>query len=449
MHGERSASSGIRRRIAATPRSPRSPDRGDSLRRRRIADAEPAPCERRHQSEFFDRPVDDGSRYQTTIPTVAGDIGSLQEFAPVSASTWWTVLQGGTTSSPRTWVIRTTDSGAQLAQRLADPGRRRDRLLPRCRRRLDRGRCTVAGPASDDQTALPHARRRPSLESDSAAVARRLSELQFVDQLHGWCTVLGGALGSEFVEIWRRPTAAERGSLYRGTRSLRQAVQLRPRTRCRSAATSRSPSRRRRSGGHRSRATAALPRSTRAPMPAPPGTPFPACRFRRTGSDRRRLRIRRARRAADHEIALTAQCSRPARRDRRGRSDDGGATWRTAPIPDPTKQWDIDLVDPTHWRMTDGTDLMATDDAGAHWRTMTPPPTTTDPLGAPLDLEFLTPHAGLGDPRTERRADLVDPRRRPELAAGFDRGGSVPARRARYDDGAWPTPIIPSPMTTS
>ena len=50
-------------------------------------------------------------------------------------------------------------------------------------------------------------------------------------------------------------------------------------------------------------------------------------------------------------------------------------TWRTQFVLEPaTKQWSVDLIDTTHWRLTDGRVLMATDAEGAHWRTTTSSP---------------------------------------------------------------------------
>jgi hypothetical protein len=53
-----------------------------------------------------------------------------------------------------------------------------------------------------------------------------------------------------------------------------------------------------------------------------------------------------------------------------------------------------DLIDPTHWRLTNGTVLMATDDAGAHWRRWTPTVTMHGEDGVVLTLDFVSALTG-------------------------------------------------------
>jgi photosystem II stability/assembly factor-like uncharacterized protein len=79
-------------------------------------------------------------------------------------------------------------------------------------------------------------------------------------------------------------------------------------------------------------------------------------------------------------------------------SQDGGVRWYAQLVPGPQKYWNIDLIDPTHWRLTDGTVVMATNDAGRHWHTWKPAVAMKDSLGNPLTLEFLSPSLGWAVP---------------------------------------------------
>lgn len=89
-------------------------------------------------------------------------------------------------------------------------------------------------------------------------------------------------------------------------------------------------------------------------------------------------------------------------------SSDGGRSWRSQLIPGAHRYWNVDLVDPTHWRATDGTVFTATDDAGAHWRTSTPPVAMKSPDGIMFTPEFLTPLVGWAVPgRTSNGGALV------------------------------------------
>src|SRR5436309_547256 len=75
-------------------------------------------------------------------------------------------------------------------------------------------------------------------------------------------------------------------------------------------------------------------------------------------------------------------------------SGNGGRSWRASLVPGAPKHWNADLIDPRHWRLTDGTRVLATDDAGRHWRTKTPAQKMKDSIGTPLTLNFLSPRLG-------------------------------------------------------
>jgi photosystem II stability/assembly factor-like uncharacterized protein len=326
----------------------------------------------------------------TTSPSVAGDSGILQEFTPVSTSTWWAVV--GDNLKPTAWVVRTTDRGRHW--RNVSPI----------------SNYVGASYFLSDDVAWIEAGSLASGIPKTEPVYRTLDggrswqrlgsvpngcELQFVDQLRGWCTAIGAAAGSEEVEI-RRTTdggttwtlASRTGIPGNGPAGTPDAVPFG----CDKSVTFTSAQVGWApffcAGG-----VAQVYKSTDAGSTwhFVPGVPLPPHGAIDDGSGFGVPVVRGS------EIALTATV--PGRPGVIGVdvSADGGATWRSASLPDPTKQWVIDLVDPTHWRMTDGKELTATDDAGAHWRPMTPPPLAHDPAGTLLrvdSLDFLTPQLG-------------------------------------------------------
>jgi len=75
-------------------------------------------------------------------------------------------------------------------------------------------------------------------------------------------------------------------------------------------------------------------------------------------------------------------------------SADGGLTWSLQVVPHPHEPWTVDLIDPTHWVLSDGRLLMATDDAGARWRTWVSPVKMKANDGDTLSLDFLSPSIG-------------------------------------------------------
>jgi len=80
----------------------------------------------------------------------------------------------------------------------------------------------------------------------------------------------------------------------------------------------------------------------------------------------------------------------------------------------------VDLIDPTHWRITNGTALLATDDARAHWRSWSSPVNMTGSFGGIDTLDFLSPLFGWAVPAVNGGPDVVDCRRRRGLEAGRD-----------------------------
>ena len=84
-------------------------------------------------------------------------------------------------------------------------------------------------------------------------------------------------------------------------------------------------------------------------------------------------------------------------------STDDGRSWRTRALPSPSsgQYWNVDLIDPTHWRATDGDLIVATDDAGARWQRWTPDISMHDQYGT-LVLDFISPEVGTASDPADR-----------------------------------------------
>ena len=191
--------------------------------------------------------------------------------------------------------------------------------------------------------------------------------MQFADALRGWCWTGAGAAGSRPSASTARRTAARSGDWFLRPPATAPKKRL---TTCRLAATNSSRSHHRPSGGRPvSALAAALFRQQHGRRGAL------ACSF--TGAlsrPRRRPRARPQRACSgwkdvaivhlgggpgggsiDHELGQRPLVAYP--------SAASGAYARL---------WNVDLIDPTHWRATDGDVIVSTDDAGARWNRWTP-----------------------------------------------------------------------------
>jgi photosystem II stability/assembly factor-like uncharacterized protein len=79
-------------------------------------------------------------------------------------------------------------------------------------------------------------------------------------------------------------------------------------------------------------------------------------------------------------------------------STNTGRTWRTRLVPGPRESWRVDLIDTEHWRLSSGTTLLATNDAGRDWRSWRPAEAMKNSFGTSLVLNFLTPSLGFAVP---------------------------------------------------
>lgn len=324
---------------------------------------------------------------QTSPSTLAGDTGILQRFAPESTATWWAVVESNLTS--QAYVARTTDGGQTWRDVLTPAG---EGVAASAFLNTDTAWVATGGPG----TAIPPLYRT----TDGGQTWQRLGtdpgacQLQFIDEIHGWCVDIGAAAGSESVELYRTSnggrswTLVSRTSPGLGAPSTPEALPFG----CDKTITFTS--------AHIGYAAsycnggpAYLYKSvdagshwqTLGPVPPPAG----ASTNEGQGFDPPVV--------SGENLAVVFHLGPDTAV---ATSSDGGNTWRSQLVPQPHDHWSVDLIDPTHWRLTNGTELMATDDAGAHWRTWTPsvPLKSSGTYGEVDSLDFLNPMLGWAVP---------------------------------------------------
>jgi photosystem II stability/assembly factor-like uncharacterized protein len=321
------------------------------------------------------------------VSTTSSDYGILQRFAPQSANVWWAIVESNLT--PRTFVVRTTDSGRRW----------RDVTPPV---KLVSSSYFLGRNAGWVEADALHAPRSEPLYRtlDGGRSWQRLArvptgcQLDFVDERHGWCAAIGSALGSASVALYR---SADGGSSW--TLVSRTAVPPAPSTPgslpfgCDKVITFTSPT----VGWASSFCNGGSPylytsRDGGSHWHALPQVPLPAGAPTRAGEGIGVPDVDGARVTLAVEIAGSPGATAIAT------SSDGGKSWRTNLVPGRLRQWGVDLIDSHHWRLTDGSVLMVTNDGGRHWRTSRPSRRMTDSVGIPLTLRFLSPLVGFAVP---------------------------------------------------
>jgi virginiamycin B lyase len=316
-----------------------------------------------------------------------GDYGFLRRFAPQSPTTWWAVVESNL--KPETFVVRTTDGGQQWRE-----------VTPPVKL-VSSSFFLGSNAAWIEADALHPPRTEPVYRTlDGGRSWQRLArvptgcQLDFVDEQRGWCALVGAAAGSSTVRLYR---TSDGGSTWRlvsrtglyDVGSTRDALPYG----CDKTITFTSPTvgwtssfcagtsaylYASKDGGSHWHALPRVPPPKRAPTPEGEGLSAPA--------------------VTDSDIAVAVEIGGNPGVTAIATSSDGGRTWRSRLVPVAPKHSPVDLIDPQHWRLTDGTTLLATDDGGRHWHRWTPVQTMRGSLGTPLTLNFLTPRFGFAVP---------------------------------------------------
>jgi len=325
----------------------------------------------------------------------SGEYGVLERFAPRSATTWWAIAEGN--PKPKTFLVRTTDSGRHW-QDVTPPLKM---VLVSSSFFLGRDAAWVEGSTVFEPRIEPLYRTL-----DGGRTWERLAqlpagcELDFVDRAHGWCAVVGAAAGSSTVRLYRTTdggsswTLVSRTGLY-DSGSTRDAlpygcdktiafISLTVGWAASVCIAGPPPMYESDDGGGRWHKLARVPVPKGAPTPpAGAGLSLPA--------------------VAGSRLVLSLHIGgNPRNATAIATSANGGTSWRARLVPGPPHYWTVDLIDTRHWRLSDGTTLLATDDAGGHWRRWKAPVRMTDAVGASLALDFLSPQLGFAVPDANR-----------------------------------------------
>jgi len=327
----------------------------------------------------------------TTPNSVTTDSGLLQQFTPTSATTWWALV--GDNLKFESFIVRTVDSGTHWDQI----------KLPV--RDVTSSQFLNADAAWVEGDALGEPNSQPVFRTlDGGHRWQRLGnvpdcQLQFVDTLHGWCVSIGAAAGSEAVDIdrttdggatWKLISSTDVPGAHPGTAGAipfgcDKSVVFS------SAKVGWAPFYC--NGGTGTAATVDQSNDGGSTWHALPPVRFPPGLHTDSGAG-----VFSPVLVAGSDVTMVANFSGRPTYTAICTSTDNGQTWHTHVVPDPTKAWEVDLIDPTHWRLNDGKTLTATDDAGQHWRTTTLHVNMKDATGTPLTLHFLSLDLGWAVP---------------------------------------------------
>jgi photosystem II stability/assembly factor-like uncharacterized protein len=323
------------------------------------------------------------------------DVGDLEQFTQATATTWWATVVGNLTN--QLYLVRTTDAGQSwqgvtpsVDELHANAGVSSDVLS--------------ADVAWLDVDAQPTTSQlfRTSDGGQSWQLMGTVPDdctLQFVDASNGWCYAGQGSMGSMGVEIYRTYDGGATWQLISRTTGdgTQQTVDPLP-FGCDKQLTLTSPN----VGWASSFCNGGNPYldistdgGARWHAVTPP--PFPAWAQPPEGEG---LSVP----VADGEDVAVADLGGlgpgAAAIDT---SSDEGRLWRVHALPAPPsgQYWTVDLIDPTHWRATDGDVIMSTDDAGAHWQRWKPDTPMHDQYGT-LELDFMSPEVGTASDPADR-----------------------------------------------
>ncbi len=319
-------------------------------------------------------------RPTTTSTTGPGgcNCGLLQMFSPVSATTWWAIVENNLTS--KTYLVRTTDSGRTWRSVLTETSDMNGYFFNTAVGWIENGGQLYR--TLDGGTAWQRLGPIPS----------GYCQYDFVDDLHGWCSGVAPAMGSSAVKLYRTSDGGRTWVLVSQT----SFAGLGPSTPyslpigCDKTIAFTSPS----VGWASSRCnggSAYLYESDDGGhvwfnVPSPPLIPGAPTN---QGGDFGTPTVAGTAIAVRFEVGGDTSIAT---------STDGGTTWRTQLVGDHPEKWSVDLIDAMDWIVTDGKVLMATDDSGRHWQTWTPTVTMKDKFGTPSTLDFISPLVGWAVP---------------------------------------------------
>lgn len=327
----------------------------------------------------------------TSIPAITTTTSvqntDVQQLVPVTTTTWWAVVAKNVTYA----VLRTNDSGRHW-QDVTPP------IIPIGYS----GAFLTADVAWVTSTVGKVYRTLDGGQTWQAmgTLPMNSCQLQFVSEYDGWCPVIGAAAGSENFDLYRTVDGGVTWTLASSTGigdngDMPGDVPFG----CDKTFTFTSPT-----VGWISSAcnggTYYLFTSDdggshwrRRGVPLPPGVSTPV-----GGSELGPPVVKGSGTAVSLQINGTSPGRAPTGTTAIAVSADGGSTWHTQLAPQAHDGWSVDLIDPSHWRFTDGTTFLATDDAGAHWASWAPTVSMKGSYGVPLTLRFISPLVGWATP---------------------------------------------------
>jgi hypothetical protein len=286
----------------------------------------------------------------STSSSPRAEAALLEQFTPITTRTWWAIVEGDYGGSD---VVRTVDSGRHWKEVWTTPVASGDFLNTEIGWIIGSSELGSTNSSTNQSVSLYRT-------LDGGRAWQRLGDvpsncqLDFVDQLHGWCIAIGAAAGSESFDLYR---TLDGGSTW-------------------TLASSTGPD----DTG-----------STPADVPFgcdPPGTPRSLDYGSRLGEPV----------VTGNQVAVSAEIRGTPGATAIATSTNGGLTWSTKAVPHSHRLWSVDLIDATHWILSDGQRFMATDDAVAHWRSWQSPVEMTGAEGETLTPDFITPLVGWAVP---------------------------------------------------